>query len=45
MGTKFEYLPMKNIYEIKIVIRKHKKDNLVTNVSKIYASVLVLSFL
>ena len=30
---------------MKIVVRKHKKDNLVTNVWKFYASVPVLSFL
>ena len=30
---------------MKIAVRKHKKDNLVTNIWKIYASVLVLSFL
>ena len=30
---------------MKVVVRKHKKDNLVTNVWKIYASVLVWSFM
>ena len=30
---------------MKILVRKHKEDNLVTNVWKTYASVLVLSFL
>ena len=45
MGAKFKYLPMLKIYETKIVVRKHEKDNLVTNFWKIFASVLVLSFL
>ena len=30
---------------MKIVVRNHKKDNLVTNIRQNYASVLVLSFL
>ena len=30
---------------MKIVLRNHKKDNLVTNIRQNYASVLVLSFL
>ena len=30
---------------MKIVVRNHRKDNLVTNIRQNYASVLVLSFL
>ena len=30
---------------MKIVLRNHKKDNLVTNIRQNYASILVLSFL
>ena len=32
-------------FNMKITVRNHKKDNLVTNIRQNYASILVLSFL